>query len=131
MKTEPTQRISDAEREIAIQQLQVGHSEGRLNIDEFNTRLDAAYRARTHGEIIPLVADLPRPKNSSRTPAKARRRLRRRAVNFLGANAVVWGIWGAQELNGQSLHDLWPVWVTIPWGTWLVYRTVRYWPRRD
>ncbi|MFF5895723.1 DUF1707 domain-containing protein [Streptomyces argenteolus] len=54
-------RASDAERERVAETLREAVAEGRLEMDEFEQRLDATYRARTHGELEPLVRDLPVP----------------------------------------------------------------------
>ncbi|MER7794254.1 DUF1707 domain-containing protein [Streptomyces sp. NPDC097640] len=54
-------RASDAERERIAEVLREAVAEGRLTMEEFDERLDAAYRARTHGELEPLVRDLPVP----------------------------------------------------------------------
>ena len=52
-------RASDAERERVADVLKDAVSEGRLGLEEFQERLDSAYRARTRGELLPLVRDLP------------------------------------------------------------------------
>ncbi|MEU9761174.1 DUF1707 domain-containing protein [Streptomyces sp. NPDC047987] len=52
-------RASDAERERIAETLREAVAEGRLDMEEFEQRLDAAYKARTHGELEPLVRDLP------------------------------------------------------------------------
>lgn len=52
-------RASDAERERVAEVLKDAVSEGRLGLEEFQERLDSAYRARTRGELLPLVRDLP------------------------------------------------------------------------
>ncbi|MFE5240188.1 MULTISPECIES: DUF1707 domain-containing protein [unclassified Streptomyces] len=54
-------RASDAERERVAETLREAVAEGRLEMDEFEQRLDATYKARTHGELEPLVRDLPVP----------------------------------------------------------------------
>ncbi|WP_031087849.1 DUF1707 SHOCT-like domain-containing protein [Streptomyces sp. NRRL WC-3549] len=54
-------RASDAERERIAETLREAVAEGRLEMDEFEQRLDAAYKARTHGELEPLIDDLPVP----------------------------------------------------------------------
>ncbi|MFD5425867.1 DUF1707 domain-containing protein [Streptomyces sp. NPDC127084] len=54
-------RASDAERERVAERLRDAVAEGRLDMEEFGERLDAAYKARTHGELEPLVRDLPAP----------------------------------------------------------------------
>nr|WP_176740510.1 DUF1707 domain-containing protein [Streptomyces sp. Ncost-T10-10d] len=54
-------RASDAERERVAETLREAVAEGRLEMEEFELRLEAAYRARTHGELEPLLRDLPSP----------------------------------------------------------------------
>ncbi|WP_168712552.1 DUF1707 domain-containing protein [Streptomyces sp. A0958] len=58
-------RASDAERERIAEILREAVAEGRLEMEEFDQRLDRAYKARTHGELEPLVRDLPRAGSSS------------------------------------------------------------------
>ncbi|MCC3767222.1 DUF1707 domain-containing protein, partial [Streptomyces sp. UNOC14_S4] len=52
-------RASDAERERIAEVLREALAEGRLDMEEFGQRVDAAYKARTHAELEPLVRDLP------------------------------------------------------------------------
>lgn len=52
-------RISDAERERVVAQLNTAVSEGRLTLAEFEERVDGVLRSRTFGEIEPYVIDLP------------------------------------------------------------------------
>ncbi len=54
-------RASDAERERVAEALREAVAEGRLDMEEFEERLDAALRARTHAQLEPLVRDLPVP----------------------------------------------------------------------
>lgn len=55
----PDMRASDAERERIAEILRDAVAEGRLDMVEFEQRLEAAYAARTRGELTPLVRDLP------------------------------------------------------------------------
>jgi hypothetical protein len=52
-------RASDADRDRAVSHLQQALSEGRLGIDEFGRRAEAACAAETTAELEPLLADLP------------------------------------------------------------------------
>jgi DUF1707 SHOCT-like domain len=54
----PELRASDAERERTADQLRHAAGEGRLTVEELDERLNAAYAARTRGELERLVADL-------------------------------------------------------------------------
>ncbi|MFG3494372.1 DUF1707 domain-containing protein [Streptomyces sp. NPDC047928] len=64
-------RASDAERERVAERLRDAVAEGRLDMPEFEERLDAAYKARTRGELEPLVRDLPAPTTAAAFPAAA------------------------------------------------------------
>ena len=52
-------RISDADRHRVAELLREAAGEGRLDIDELDERLEAAYAAKTYGDLVPLTADLP------------------------------------------------------------------------
>ena len=55
----PAVRASDADREAVVTRLQSAVGEGRIDLDEFGQRADAAYAAVTRAELDLLVADLP------------------------------------------------------------------------
>ncbi|MEV6111022.1 DUF1707 domain-containing protein [Streptomyces sp. NPDC052109] len=55
----PELRASDADRERVAEVLRDAVAEGRLDMEEFEERLEAAYSARTYGELAPLTRDLP------------------------------------------------------------------------
>ncbi|GGY76956.1 DUF1707 and DUF2154 domain-containing protein [Streptomyces nitrosporeus] len=52
-------RASDADRDRFADILREAMAEGRLTADEHAERVDLVYRARTLGELEPLVGDLP------------------------------------------------------------------------
>ncbi|MEV0947682.1 DUF1707 domain-containing protein [Rhodococcus sp. NPDC049939] len=52
-------RIGTVEREKAAATLAEHYSAGRLDTDEFDTRVRKAYLAKTVGDLTPLFADLP------------------------------------------------------------------------
>ena len=52
-------RVSDAEREAAAAGLQEHFASGRLNQDELDERLAAAFAAKTRADLNALFADLP------------------------------------------------------------------------
>ncbi|CAM5602816.1 hypothetical protein STENM36S_01409 [Streptomyces tendae] len=55
----PELRASDADRERVAEVLRDALAEGRLDMTEFEERLDATYKARTYGELAPITRDLP------------------------------------------------------------------------
>lgn len=52
-------RISDADRDRAASVLSNALAEGRLTPQEHSERLDAIFAAKVHGDIAPIVSDLP------------------------------------------------------------------------
>jgi hypothetical protein len=54
-------RVSQGEREETVDLLRRDAGEGRLEIDELEERIEAAYAARTRAELAKLRADLPDP----------------------------------------------------------------------
>ncbi|MFF4490908.1 DUF1707 domain-containing protein [Streptomyces sp. NPDC001544] len=57
----PDLRASDADRERVAEVLRDALAEGRLDMEEFEERLEATYKARTYGELTPITCDLPVP----------------------------------------------------------------------
>lgn len=62
-------RASDAEREQAVEVLRQASTEGRLALEELIERSDAAYTARTRGELERLTRDLPAQADGRPAPA--------------------------------------------------------------
>jgi hypothetical protein len=79
--SQPAVRASDAEREQTVAQLRDAAAEGRLTLDEFSQRVEAAYAGKTHVELESLTADLP-----ATTPAvpASRRRPRSFTISIFG-----------------------------------------------
>jgi hypothetical protein len=60
MADDPSQlRISDAERHQVAEILREAAGEGRLDLDELDSRLEATYAARTYADLVPITLDLP------------------------------------------------------------------------
>jgi Domain of unknown function (DUF1707) len=54
-----TLRVGDRERDAVTEILRQRHVEGRLDAEEFQTRLDRCLTAKTYGELDALIADFP------------------------------------------------------------------------
>ena len=52
-------RISDSDRHQVAEVLRQAAGEGRIDLEELDQRLEAAYAAKTYGELVPITADLP------------------------------------------------------------------------
>jgi hypothetical protein len=61
-------RVGDHERQAVIDQLRAHLGAGRLELDEFEDRTAQALAARTVGDLVPLTADLPDVRTSTKGP---------------------------------------------------------------
>ncbi len=125
-------RVSDSERQAAVDRLRVAHDEGRLDLDEYDRRLAAAYASKTYGDLDQLFLDLPAPglQQPTRIPAPrsaadvaerpcdpSRRMplaLRILWINYaavLVVNIAIW--WVVSGVSDVNPH-FWPVWLLIP-----------------
>jgi hypothetical protein len=66
----PEVRVSDAERERAVALLREHTVAGRLTLEEFSTRVEAAYAAKTETEVDGITRDLPVGAGPRRQPAR-------------------------------------------------------------
>lgn len=56
---QPSQmRISDADRHRVEEILRQAAGDGRIDLDELDERLDAVFKAKTYGELVPITADI-------------------------------------------------------------------------
>lgn len=55
----PEPRISDSDREQAVERLNQAVAEGRLSLAEFDDRVAGVLQSRTASELTPYLADLP------------------------------------------------------------------------
>jgi hypothetical protein len=55
----PETRVSDAERNLVVEQLNQAVGEGRLTLTEFEDRVQGVLAARTHDDMAAFTADLP------------------------------------------------------------------------
>jgi hypothetical protein len=111
-------RISDGDRKVAADRLRAAVDEGRLDLFEYDTRLNRAYSARTYGELAVVLGDLPAV--AAERPA-APRRVRTGMPTPL---RVLWTIWGAIfAVNlviwvlvslGSGFTYFWPMWLLVP-----------------
>jgi DUF1707 SHOCT-like domain/Cell wall-active antibiotics response LiaF, C-terminal len=62
-------RVSDAERDVTLKQLQEHAAVGRLTLDELEDRASQALAAKTRGDLAVLTSDLP--SSASAPPAAA------------------------------------------------------------
>jgi hypothetical protein len=59
MMRDPNLRASDADREATADRLRQHHTDGRLDQDEFQERLEKCFAAKTVGDLAGLTRDLP------------------------------------------------------------------------
>ena len=118
-------RASDADRNVVHGILTEAFADGRLDREEYDERTAATLRARTLGELPPLVADLvpSRPLLPANLPLSAasssdlarraeekwRRERRDAFMGFVGSAVVTWAIWAAINWTEWSHAFPWPL----------------------
>jgi hypothetical protein len=130
-----TMRASDRDRQQAVDRLRSALEDGRLTMDEYVDRMEAAYKAATYGALSPLCADLPASTPVVAGPQTAAGGTAPPAVfspagylaglptvlkilwtmwlTAVSVNVVVWALVSG---TGGHLAYPWPVWVAGPYG---------------
>jgi hypothetical protein len=129
-----TMRASDRDRQQVVDRLRSALEDGRLTMDEYVDRMEAAYKAATYGDLVPLCADLPasppviagpQPTAGAASPAVISRSgclaglptvLKILWTIWLTAVSVNVVVWALVSGTGGHLAYPWPVWVAGPYG---------------
>ena len=91
-------RASDAERDALVSQLRQDMVEGRLTVDEFTDRIEAAYDSQTRAELEALRRDLPAAAPGAAVAVRSRRRPSRWSVGIMGGSTRK----GRWRIEGQT-----------------------------
>jgi hypothetical protein len=119
----PEVRVGDSEREQVVEELRRHFAAGRLEIAEYEDRTSAALKARTRGELEPLLTDLPGVRAASQSgppvrDAKPPAALRAYFYGFwLPLNALLLLIW---ILTGADYY-FWPIWPMLGTGVPFIF----------
>jgi uncharacterized protein DUF1707/2TM domain-containing protein len=122
----PDQRVSDADRERAVEVLGAHVVSGSLTPDELVQRTEAVLSARTRGELRYALRDLPAlPRPPLLVRAAELVPLRAHVAAFVAVSVVLVGVWAATRDRDPSPTDegfglLWPFWVMLVWAVPLV-----------
>jgi hypothetical protein len=113
----PDLRVSDQDRDRAVQEIREHFAAGRLTEEEMDERVQAAVRAQTRSELGAIRHDLPRlPVSAAQRKAdlaERRRELRAQLFQEAGGGVVLFGIcavvWAASGAHGM----FWPIWIAL------------------
>jgi hypothetical protein len=103
MDQRPDLRASDQDRNAAVGRLRAAHDEGRLDLAEFDARVQRAYQAVTYGDIAKLFADLPAA-GSAPVPAE---------IEVAPAQQLAIQAKGLVARMPVALKVLWTVWLSV------------------
>lgn len=122
-------RIGDDERERGAARLAAEVGTGRLDLAEYERRVDRVYAARSRGELDAVFADLPAPHRAARAaPVRAGRVPPgfplAAWVPWVAVNAICLVVWVATSLGAGHALPFWPIWVAGPWGAMLLLGTL-------
>lgn len=113
-------RAADADRERTAGRLRTAHTEGRLDVAEFQERIDRCYEAKTLGQLGELVRDLPREERAQRSASAWLRPSRWTAV------PLAWMLLALIAITAVSGRHV--VWLWIP--LLFIFWRVSWWRRR-
>jgi hypothetical protein len=131
-------RAGDRDRQAVAEQLKTALDDGRLDLGEYDERLQRTYAAKTYGDLDGLLTDLPgtvpvqhsqiHPAAPAGTPAPSAaargRQIARWAGPYGGVIVVCVLIWLITSISSGHLTYFWPVWMLIPlvfgvFGQWV------------
>ncbi len=120
-RRDPDLRAADADRDRIADRLRRSHAEGRLDLTEFQQRLERCFEAKTVGELGELVRDLPREdEHDGRTgPGWFLARLRRSSLVALLVIVLIVAV------ASSAHHSFW-LWIPL---VFLIWR-LSWWRRR-
>ncbi|GIH69649.1 DUF1707 SHOCT-like domain-containing protein [Sphaerimonospora thailandensis] len=136
MAATPEMRASDGDRDRVAAALREHMAEGRLDVDEFNERLERVYESRTYGELARLTVDLPeidlhtlpatvgRSGDQPRPRDKGRAGLKAAWGVWATVSMINWAVWLVAIIGAGHLIYPWPLWVMGPWGIVLLMGTI-------
>ena len=119
-------RAGDSDRQRVADQLKAALDEGRLDLGEYDERLQRTYAARTYADLDGLLTDLPGTvpvkhsqieKHAPEAPAVAGAGPESPGRPFLSAVTaflVCTLVWLLISLSAGDLGYFWPGWVLIP-----------------
>jgi hypothetical protein len=122
-------RAADSDRQAVADRLKVALDEGRIDLHEYDERLQRAYAAKTYGDLDPLLADLPVPALPDPRRQRAADHVTRRWLmqlwsGYVPVVSITTGIWLVSAIASRDLIYFWPIWVAGPWGIVLLWQTV-------
>jgi hypothetical protein len=123
-------RAGDTDRKAVADQLKTALDEGRLDLGEYDERIQRTYAAKTFGDLDGLLDDLPgtvpvqrsqvQPTAPAGAPAATagQRSTGNQVAHWVGPYAgvilVCVLIWLITSLSAGHLTYFWPVWMLIP-----------------
>jgi uncharacterized protein DUF1707 len=120
-------RAGDGDRQAVAEKLKNALDEGRLDLGEYDERLQRTYSAKTYGDLQELVTDLPGtiPLQHSQvqplateSPVVETGASRGGMPSWLGPYAGVVAvsvlIWAIVSISTGELLYFWPIWMFIP-----------------
>jgi hypothetical protein len=125
-------RAGDADRQAVADRLKAALDEGRLDLNEYDERLQKTYAAKTYADLDGLLDDLPGtvppqrsqvaayspPPHPAIPPAPEPIERPQNALGWVGPYggvvAVCILIWAISSISSGHLTYFWPVWTLIP-----------------
>lgn len=123
-------RAGDNDRQVVADRLKAALDEGRLDLGEYDERLQKTYSAKTFGDLSGLLDDLPgtvplehsqvqayaapSPGTSVEQPQSKAQQVAKWAGPYGGVILVCVIIWAITSISTGQWTYFWPIWMFIP-----------------
>ena len=126
-------RAGDGDRQQVVDRLKTALDEGRLDLHEYDERIQRAYAAKTYGDLDGLLGDLPgtaprqrsqiepqwaaepvRPAEPGQQCGSAAKGGRSPVSGMFGVFLICTLVWAISSVASGGLVYFWPVWLLIP-----------------
>jgi hypothetical protein len=124
-------RAGDGDRQAVADKLKLALDEGRLDLGEYDERLQRTYAAKTYGDLQGLLDDLPGTAVASQnrtsadpvlpaaapppaTTSRSGQLVKAWLGGFGGVFVVSMAIWLITSISTGHMLYFWPVWLLIP-----------------
>jgi hypothetical protein len=118
-------RASDADRERVVERLRTALSEGRLDLGEYDERMQQAYSAKTYGDLDGLLTDIPVGQHPVPAAGEAKPKsptgewILHQWRGWVSVAVMLTAIWAI-----SGFGDYWPGWIIGIWAAVLLWRTL-------
>jgi hypothetical protein len=111
-RRDPQLRIGNSEREAVVERLSAALADGRLELVEYDDRVQQVYAAKTGADLVPITSDLPAPPPppAPKPTLTSRFAFGPAEQGWLAMSVMLLAIWLLGVLHNHDTQSFWPMW---------------------